>query len=183
MMMTLEERKQLYLELRERNFEQSVNWNLQDLGEDMFLLLNSIWGWWKPVYLIDERNKSAMRFMDCDENLLNVGDEDIDWKSIQGLVGEDRAKNRDAHFPTHIREFHDGVAEVEWQVNPDGNYYMDDDGFGMTNDLEEALFGYIDRSGNIVAPFTFVGYCPDYNDDVLKLLRQQAVEIVMTRKD
>ena len=78
MMMTLEERKQLYLELRERNFEQSVNWNLQDLGEDMFLLLNSIWGWWKPVYLIDERNKSAMRFMDCDENLLNVGDEDID---------------------------------------------------------------------------------------------------------
>lgn len=32
-------------------------------------------------------------------------------------------------------------------------YYMDDDGFGMTNDEEVELIGYINRQGNVVKKF------------------------------
>ena len=181
--MDAQERKLLYSEIIGYSDAVPVNWSLRDLGQHMSVLEKDIGGWWKPLYLIDERAGSAMQFMDENEILLNVRDEDIDWTTVRGLPGEELAAARNGHFPTNIRGFCLGVAEVEWQISPDGRYYMDNDGFGMTNDREVSLFGYIDRSGNIVAPFTFVGYCPDYNDDVLKLLRQQAVEIVMTRKD
>ena len=42
------------------------------------------------------------------------------------------------------------MAELEWQINPDGRYYMDEDGFGMTDDVEVALVGNIDRTGRVV---------------------------------
>ena len=47
-----------------------------------------------------------------------------------------------------------GVAEVEWQLNLDGMYYRDEDGFGMTDDEEIKLYGAIDRKGKVVKKFT-----------------------------
>lgn len=64
-----------------------------------------------------------------------------------------RAHNRDAHFPTQIRGFENGVAEVSWQLNPDGRYYMDEDGYGMTDDEEVEIYGFIDRQGRLVVKF------------------------------
>ena len=58
-----------------------------------------------------------------------------------------------AQFPTFIRGFRNGVAEVSWQLNPDGRYYMDDDGFGMTNDEEITIYGFIDQNANVVVKF------------------------------
>ena len=46
------------------------------------------------------------------------------------------------------------MAEVEWQLNPDGMYYRDEDGFGMTDDEEINLYGTIDRKGKVVKKFT-----------------------------
>ena len=45
------------------------------------------------------------------------------------------------------------MAEVSWQLNPDGRYYMDDDGFGMTNDEEITIYGFIDQNANVVVKF------------------------------
>lgn len=47
------------------------------------------------------------------------------------------------------------MAEVRWQLNPDGMYYRDEDGFGMTDDEEINLYGAIDRKGKVVKKFTF----------------------------
>ena len=47
-----------------------------------------------------------------------------------------------------------GVAEVEWQLNPDAMYYRDEDGFGMTDDEEIKFYGAIDRKGKVVKKFT-----------------------------
>lgn len=52
------------------------------------------------------------------------------------------------------RQYKNGVAEVEWQLNPDGMYYRDEDGFGMTDDEEIKLYGAIDRKGKVVKKFT-----------------------------
>ena len=41
------------------------------------------------------------------------------------------------------------MAEVSWQLNPDGRYYMDEDGYGMTNEKEITIFGFIDRNAEM----------------------------------
>ena len=148
--------EKMYKLLNTERFNQE-RYETTDKGEDMSLVKQSILGWWKPRFLMDHRTQSAYEFMDAGEYLVTVTDEDIDWKSLEGLSGEiiARAQNHYGHFPTIIYGFKGGVAEVMWQINPDGQYYTDDDGFGMTDDKEIALWGKIDRTGKVVVPFTY----------------------------
>ena len=67
-----------------------------------------------------------------------------------------RAQEMSAQFPTFIRGFHKGVAEVSWQLNPDGRYYMDEDGFGMTPDEEITVYGFIDSEMNVLVKFQYI---------------------------
>lgn len=84
-----------------------------------------------------------------------VKQEDIAWEKLTTLplYAVNRAKERSAHYPTQIGRFKNGVAEVRWELNPDGYYFMDDDGFGMTDDEEITIYGLIDRRGAVVAKF------------------------------
>lgn len=146
----------LYLELSELSYRlQPYEW--QDLDEGMKLVKQSINGWWKPRFLIDETAHRAYEFMDNRLILQTITDDDIDWNSLKGISGKAlaRAKEHSGLFPTFIRYFQNCVAEVTWQINPDGRYYMDDDGFGMTDDEEISLWGKIDRTGKVVVPFTY----------------------------
>lgn len=54
----------------------------------------------------------------------------------------------------NIYDYEDGIAKVRWEVNPDGMYYRDEDGFGMADDDEINLEGAIDRKGNVVKKFS-----------------------------
>ena len=128
----------------------------RNLGEGMTLVNQVIGEYWKPRYLMDNEAKCAYEFMSIDEVLQIVTDEDIDWDSMKGLPQDafDRAKVHSFHFPGHIYQYKNGVAEVEWQLNPDGMYYRDEDGFGMTDDEEINLYGAIDRKGKVVKKFT-----------------------------
>ena len=65
---------------------------------------------------------------------------------------------------------------MEWQLNPDGRYYMDDDGFGMTDDEEINIYGFIDTDGKVVVKFQMIN---DYKD--LERLRKEAEGIVHRR--
>ena len=72
--------------------------------------------------------------MDSDERLVTVTENDINWTSLKKLP-EDAvyvAQCLSFHFPSFIRGFKNGVARVDWQLNPDGRYYMDDDGIMQT---------------------------------------------------
>lgn len=159
--MNKEERKELYAA-----FEQLLNdkkhefladdCEIRDLGENMKLLSKSIYGWWKPMVLLDCTSKTASLFINPEDlTLQNVEDKDIDWDSMRGLDDDcvECAKSRNAFYPTNIRGFRHGTAEVEWQLNPDGRFYMDEDGFGMTDDVEVSLIGRIDRTGKVVKRF------------------------------
>ena len=127
-------------------------WRREDKGEGMAVLERLVIDYWKPRYLLDTRAHKAYEVMSADLKLLIVHDEDIDWDSLRSLSPDLMAKirSRDAFFPTMIRGFQNGKAELEWQINPDGRYYMDDDGFGMTDDEQVALYGVIDRTGRVV---------------------------------
>ncbi len=128
----------------------------RDLGEGMTLVNQVIGEYWKPRYLMDNEAKCAYEFISGNEVLQIVTDDDIDWDSLKGLPHDaiERAKAHSFHFPGHIYQYKNGVAEVEWQLNPDGMYYRDEDGFGMTDEEEINLYGAIDREGKVVKKFT-----------------------------
>ena len=151
----ISEEEKLYKRLcapqnKDRPYEQ------RDLGEGMTLVNQTIGEYWKPRYLMDKEARCAYEFMSIDEVLQIVTDEDIDWDNLKGLPQDafDRAKAHSFHFPGHVYQYKNGVAEVEWQLNPDGMYYRDEDGFGMTDDEEINLYGAIDRKGKVIKKFT-----------------------------
>lgn len=137
--------------------EYQLIYTFEDYGENMTIAKEVILQYWKPRFLLDNDTRCAYQFMTGGEVLYNVSDDDIDWDSLMGLSEAclRRAHDRNAHFPTLVHMFKNGVAEVSWQLNPSGMYYMDEDGFGMTPDDEVELIGYIDRQGNVVSKFQY----------------------------
>ena len=114
-------------------------WETEDLGEGMAVVNQCIGEWWKPRFIINHNTHEAFVFMD--------GQERLPEEALE------RARSLSAHFPTFIRMYKNGVAEVKWQLNPDGRYYMDSDGYGMTDDVEVNIHGYIDQQAKVVKAF------------------------------
>ena len=151
----------------------------EDLGEDMELVNISLYGYWKPRYLVDKRKNKRIEFMSENECFCTVTQDDIDWDSLASLEDSciNRARSLNIHFPTIVSSFHNGVAVVRWQLNPDGMYHMDEDGFGMTDDDEVEIYGYIDRKGKVVSKFRHI----QKNWDLLKQMRSEAEAAVKAR--
>lgn len=149
----------------------------EDLGDDMCVVNEAIWEYWKPRYLMDHRAKCAYEFMNRSQNLVTVRLDDIDWDSLLNIDKDAvrRAKELDFHFPSFILKYKNGVAEVRWQLNPDGMYYMDEDGYGMTDDQEVNIYGFIDRTGKVLVKFKNIK-----NDGELIEMRKEA-ELKVTK--
>ena len=149
--------EKLYIVLSTMDFTRN-GYRVSELGEGMSVIEQVIWGWWKQRYLIDNKNCRAYEIMDGNMDFVNFTKDDIDWDSIQQLPekAKMRAQEMSAQFPTFIRGFRKGVAEVSWQLNPDGRYYMDDDGFGMTSDEEITVYGFIDSEMNVLVKFQYI---------------------------
>lgn len=77
-------------------------------------------------------------------------------------------------FPSFIGNFDNGFARVSWQLNPDGRYYMDDDGFGMTSDVEIEIYAFVDKELNVLVPFRYIG--GDWKQ--LEEMRKEAMRIL-----
>lgn len=58
-----------------------------------------------------------------------------------------------AHYRFWVFPFTGNKAAVEWTVRPDGSYYADSDGFGMTDDKEITLHGFINTKGRPIGQF------------------------------
>ena len=55
-------------------------------------------------------------------------------------------------YYSYIRELDDHYALI-WQIEPDGLYWEDDDGFGRTMDDEINLYARLDENGDFMEPF------------------------------
>lgn len=149
---TLEEA--LYKKLTEKAPNENL-YKTDELGEGMGVVYQVINGWWKPRYILNHNIRTAFEFMSHSQYLLIVEAEDIEWSSLKKLPESviNNAKTQFAIFPTFVEGFQNGVARVRWQINPDGRYYMDDDGYGMTDDEEVEIYGYINKEGKVVGKF------------------------------
>ncbi|MED9996426.1 MAG: hypothetical protein UFP03_06485 [Paludibacteraceae bacterium] len=155
-------------------------YQISEIGEGMSVIEQSIMGWWKQRYLIDHNNGRAYEIMDGNMNFVNFTTEDIDWESLAVLPKgvKSRAQSLSAQFPTFIRNFSNGIAQVSWQLIPDGRYYMDEDGYGMTDDKEITVYGYIDTEMNVLVKFQYIG--KDW--ERLKKMRSEAETELRKRK-
>lgn len=166
--------QKLYVLLNTDKYRNGL-YKTSNLGEGMAVVYQVIWGWWKPRFLLNHNAKTAFEFMDSYQCLVTVTNEDIDWASLKKLPEEViyRAECLSFQFPSFIRGFQNGVARVDWQLNPDGRYYMDDDGFGMTDDEEIEIYGFIDMQGNVMVKFKAIE-----NRKELEIMRKEAEEKV-----
>ena len=167
---TLERAEQkLYNKLNTETYKERP-YEVSDLGEGMAVVNEDIWGWWKPRFLVNHNTKCAYEFMNKDQKLVTVTEDDIDWESLRNLPEDaiGRARSLSFHFPSFIRHFENGVAEVSWQINPDGRYYMDEDGYGMTDDEEIEIYGFIDQNAKVVVKFKNINECFGEIDNMRK---------------
>ncbi len=56
-------------------------------------------------------------------------------------------------FVIYVSKFVDGICKFSWMVQPDGRYWEDEDGFGMTADNEVWLYALINEEGQFITPF------------------------------
>lgn len=153
---TSSDAEMLYRELSANSYK-NYPYEQYDLGENITLVNQAINEYWKPRYLMDHDAKSAYEFMSESEILLTVTDEDIDWYSMRDLSQDDLnvALRHSFHYPGHIFRYENGIATVQWQLHPDGMFFCDEDGYGMTPDVEINIVGAIDRMGRVVRKFMY----------------------------
>ena len=148
-------RHTLYHALTKPEYQGRGDVEITDLGEDMTLVKESICGWWKPRFLLDYKTQEAFEFLDMNEHFVKFSENDVEWSTLRDVPGDawGRARTGNATYPTHVGKFENGIAKVWWQINPDGRYFMDEDGYGMTDDEEIELVGAIDRTGKVVKKY------------------------------
>lgn len=116
------------------------------------------------VYFVDEAR--GIRKMIVDFN---------GWiQDFPGIVKEDFWVNQiesgslmhQIRFRTDFEERGDKFI-MRWQVQPDGRYWEDEDGFGMTPEEEIVLYAYIDMNGNFTGPFRIyrIGWREFYSEE------------------
>lgn len=155
----------------------------RQLGEGMEVVNQVIRGWWKPRFLLNHNLKTAYEWMWPNEQLAIVDQEHIDWDSMKNLPGQamNTLNRYSFQYPSFIRGFHNGIAEVQWQLIPDGRYWMDDDGFGMTSDIELNIYGFIDQEANIISKFHY--YTDNELDShILDKVRERAEASILKSK-
>lgn len=69
--------------------------------------------------------------------------------SIVGKFDFDAGK---IEYRTSFEKHGDGYRCL-WEIQPDGRYWADSDGFGVENDEEIVLYADLDSDGNFLSPF------------------------------
>lgn len=84
-----------------------------------------------------------------------------------------------------IREEKSGKLMVHWQIQPDGKYWADDDGFGAENDVEIVLYAYLTEDGKFMAPFRIyeIGNVKYYDTDMEEQEKQEYLERQRAEKE
>ena len=167
--------KDLYKELA-ADFLSGERYYFAKRGEGMIL------GWekfGKRVFLLNKDTEeawellsAASRFAEWDAAAVEIAATfDLPYGAQRNAV-ELRAK-----YYFGVNSFEDGVASVDWTLEPDGRYYADEYGYGMTDDEEISFHAFIDRAGHILVPFQ------PMDEELMRHYREQAVKIAKNRED
>lgn len=102
------------------------------------------------VYFVDEDRDIRKMLVDSVgriQNFPGVKDREVLEKNVEA-----RAIEPQIRFRTSFEKREDRWIML-WEVQPDGRYWEDEDGFGGTNDEEVTLWTYVDGNGDFTGPF------------------------------
>lgn len=165
--------EKLYRILKSPKYSKGI-YKTSDLDEGMSIVDEVINGWWKPRFLLNNEKETAYEVMTGTQVIMLAEADDIEWESLANLPEKAiiTAQMYSFMYPSFVTRFKNGVSLVTWQLNPDGRYYMDDDGYGMTSDEEIEIYGFIDKEANVIIKFQAV------EKRTLPKLRAKAEQIV-----
>lgn len=125
-------------------------YDMRELGEDVyFVQLNR----GRACWIYNERKAILIPLVSRDGSVLFLNESDIEDKAIELIENECPQYLMSANFRFWVYPFKDGQASVEWTVRPDGMYWADEDGYGMTDDEAITLCGKITPDGKQVGKF------------------------------
>lgn len=101
--------------------------------------------------IIFENTKTGVRKAIVDDSGKIMGFPGIAHPDLISLYCEEYLGEQ-IRFYSHISLL-DGQYALIWQIQPDGRYWDDEDGFGGTSDNEIDLYAHIDEAGNFIEPF------------------------------
>lgn len=146
--------QELYIELQKPKYDSRPYDRLKNRGCEMEIVEQVINDYWRQRFLINHKEKIAYELMDSSLTLQFIEEKDVDWKGVETLENNQNAYSYSVYYQRFaVEHFKDGVALVEWTLYPDGRYFMDEDGFGMEDNDESVLYGFIDTHANVVVPF------------------------------
>lgn len=92
--------------------------------------------------------------MVIDGDVVFITEADIEPKAVEAIKRHCPWLMLKAHYRFWVFPFGpDGLAAVEWMVQPDGRASADEDGFGMDDGVEVILHGSIDVEGRPAGQF------------------------------
>ena len=103
------------------------------------------------VYFVDE--KRGIRKMLVNSNgVIQRFPGFEDKKALEKMLTDPRDLTPQIRFRTSF-EKRENHWIMLWEIQPDGRYWEDEDGFGGTNDEEITLFTQVDENGDFTGPF------------------------------
>lgn len=100
-----------------------------NMGEGMFRC--QLKSNWKETYLINTHTQTAYKIIDSTGNILAFTENDIDFDSVDKMKDSQSAYHLWARYYFGINKFGNGISLVTWTLRPDGQYFADEDGYGM----------------------------------------------------
>lgn len=95
---------------------------------------------------------------------------------------EDARVDAQIRFRTDFVRQPDGGILMRWEVQPDGRYWEDEDGFGGTSDPEIRLYALIDEDGRFTGPFRLYSVGPrQYYEPPAAKPREEEREVAILR--
>jgi hypothetical protein len=107
----------------------------------------------REVYFINKKIEFAWMVLDSSDNLVQWEQTDVDFDELQGLENTGNARIMAAPYGFNINPYKGNYALVSWTLHPDGRYFADEDGFGMTDDEEVKVYGIINGLCEVIIPF------------------------------
>lgn len=112
------------------------------------------------------RRKNIRRVLVDDDGVIRDFPGFADPEQIRRHMEGRKLPAPQVRFRTSFTRVDGDRFRMVWEVQPDGRYWEDDDGFGGTSDAEVRLYTYIDSQGRFTAPFRLynVGVQSFYKD-------------------
>lgn len=123
-------------------------------------------------YLVNELTGKA-RQISSPGFLVGFSDDEIDFATIDQLPHSHNAHPRRVDYGG-IGRWNDcshGLIALSWTLYPDGRYFADEDGYGMEDNDELAVYCVMNDNLEVVRPFTVV---PDVDVLLAQLAREKS---------